>query len=56
MARKSQFTEEQIIRAIKEQESGTKAEEVARRLGVTTTTFFAGSRSTPGWKSATRGG
>lgn len=40
MPRKSKFTEEQIIRALKEQESGAKAEDVARKMGVTTTTFF----------------
>lgn len=44
MPRKSQFSEEQIIRAIKEHESGTKAEDIARKMGVTTTTFFR-------WKS-----
>ena len=43
--KKSKFTEEQIIRAIKEHEAGTaSAEEIARRLGVTSTTFFR-------WKS-----
>lgn len=40
MPRKSQFSEEQIIRAIKEHESGVTADEIARRLGVTATTFF----------------
>lgn len=42
--RKSQFTEEQIIRALKEHEAGTKADDICRRMGVTTTTFFR-------WKS-----
>ena len=40
MPRKSQFTEEQIIRALKEVEAGTKATEVCRRLGVTEQTFY----------------
>ncbi len=44
MPRKSQYTEEQIIRALKENEAGAKAEDVARRLGVAVTTFFR-------WKS-----
>jgi putative transposase len=44
MPKKSQFTEEQIIRALKEVDAGAKIEEVCRRLGVTTTTFYR-------WKS-----
>jgi putative transposase len=39
MPRKSQFTDEQIIRALREVDAGAKAAEVARRLGVTATTF-----------------
>ncbi len=40
MLRKSQFTEEQIIKALKEVEVGAKATEVCRRLGVTEQTFY----------------
>ena len=40
MPRKSQFTEEQIIKALKEVEAGAKATEVCRRLGVTEQTFY----------------
>lgn len=40
MPRKSQFNEEQIIRALKEVDAGAKATDVCRRLGVTETTFY----------------
>ena len=38
--KKSRFTEEQIIKALKEVEAGAKVDEVSRRMGVTTTTFY----------------
>ena len=44
MCRKSQFTQEQIIRALQEVDAGAKPEEVCRRLGVSDTTFYR-------WKS-----
>ena len=40
MPRKSQFTDEQIIRAIREVDGGAKVPHVARRLGVTEKTFY----------------
>ena len=40
MPKKSQFTEEQIIHALKEVEAGAKPAEVCRRLGVTETTLY----------------
>ncbi len=40
MPRKSNFTEEQIIKALKEVEAGTKAGDVCRRLGVTEQTLY----------------
>jgi putative transposase len=42
--RKSKFTEEQIIKVLKEVEGGAKVQDVVRRLGITETTFYR-------WKS-----
>jgi putative transposase len=38
--KKSKFTEVQIVKAVKEHESGRKAEDICRELGVTTATFY----------------
>ena len=40
MPRKSQFTDEQIIRALREVDKGAKPADVCRRLGVTEKTFY----------------
>ncbi len=40
MPRKSQFTDEQIIRAVREVDAGAKPAEVCRRIGVTEKTFY----------------
>ena len=40
MPRKSQFTDEQIIRAIREADGGARVPDIARRLGVTEKTFY----------------
>jgi putative transposase len=38
--RKSRFSEEQIIAILREQEVGARTEEVCRRHGISTTTFY----------------
>jgi putative transposase len=37
---KKRYTEEQIIRSLKEYEAGTRAEELCRRLGISNGTFY----------------
>jgi putative transposase len=39
--KKSRFSEEQIIHALRRNEAGESAKEIARELGVTETTFYA---------------
>jgi putative transposase len=38
--KKSKFTETQIVKAIQDHESGRKAEDICRELGVTTASFY----------------
>ena len=38
--RKSKFSEEQIAMALRQAEAGTPVEEICRKLGVSTATFF----------------
>ena len=38
--RKSKFTPEQILQALRQAESGTPVVEICRKLGVTETTFY----------------
>jgi putative transposase len=38
--RKSRFSEEQIIHALKEHEAGTKTADICRRLGISDQTFY----------------
>ena len=39
--KKSKFTESQIIKAIKENESGRSVDEISRELGISNGTFYA---------------
>ena len=39
--KKSKFTEEQIAFALKHAESGTRVEEVCRKMGISQATFYA---------------
>lgn len=38
--KKKRYSEEQIIKAVKEHESGIKAEDICRRLGIANGTFY----------------
>jgi len=46
--RKSRFTEEQIVGALKEHEAGTPARELCRRLGVSQETLYRWKRKYDG--------
>ena len=39
--KRKRFTEEQIIGALKEHEAGAKVDELCRRYGISTATFYA---------------
>jgi putative transposase len=48
--RKSRFTEEQIIAALKEHDAGAKVRDLCRKLGVSEHTFYRWHRSSAGWR------
>lgn len=47
--KKSGFTESRISAALKEYESGGRAEDICRELGLTPTQFITGKRGIQGW-------
>lgn len=46
--KKSKFTEEQIAFALKQAESGTRIEEVCRKMGISQATFYAWRKKSGG--------
>ncbi len=46
--KQSRFTEEQVVQALRQAESGTPAVEVCRKLGVTEQTFYRWKRKFAG--------
>ena len=49
---KKRFTEEQIIRILKEHEGGKKAADIIREHGISEQTFTAGRANSGAWTSA----
>ena len=47
--KRSKFSEEQIVYAIRQAEAGTPVGDLCRQLGVSDATFSPGKRSTPTW-------
>ncbi|GAB2929822.1 hypothetical protein GCM10011328_13800 [Hafnia psychrotolerans] len=47
--KKSRFTEEQIVFALKQAELGTSVPDVCRKLGISDVTFTPGVRNTAGF-------
>lgn len=50
--KKSKYTESQIIKALKENESGRSVEEVSRELGISTATFYTWRKKYGGMESS----
>jgi len=50
--RKSKFTEAQIIKALKDNEAGRKAADVARELGVSVATFYGWRKKYAGMEAS----
>ncbi len=51
--RKSRFTEEQIIKVLKEHAAGLSAGELCRKYGISDQRSTSGGRATAGWRSPT---
>lgn len=47
---KKRYTEEQIIKAIKQHEAGSKVEELCREMGISVGAFYNWRASTRVWK------
>ena len=46
------YTEEQIVKILKEAQAGARTEDLCRKYNVAINTFTGGNRSMPAWKSA----
>ncbi len=47
--KKTRYTEEQIAFALKQAETGTRVEEVCRKMGISEATFTTGRKSLAAW-------
>jgi putative transposase len=45
--RKSKFTDEQIAFALRQAETGTRVEEICRKMGISDATFYNWKRNDP---------
>jgi len=50
--KKSKYTESQIIKAIKENESGRSVDEISRELGISTATFYTWRKKYSGMEAS----
>lgn len=49
--KKARFTEEQILKVLKEYQAGKKVTDISREYGISDVHFITGKASTPGWNS-----